>query len=187
MTRPPPRLPEDLCNEVADVLDDLGATRLDPAEWNEVNDHLGRLDAAIRCNPVDPAAVRAELTPLGNSVFRGKVHARLRRPGGTAAIVASTKRTPALPAVGLVCAVILLALGWALGGGVMLVATALFALFVLGIAVAGTRVNAERTEQRRADPATDLATPAPGRTLEMLSAVDSMVGSIRTRAQQPPP
>ena len=80
------------------------------------------------------------------------MHRRFR--GGRArSTLPPTKRTSALPWVGLVCGGLLLAVGGALGGGPVLVGVALLGLFVFGIAMAGSRVTHSRPAASGASPA----------------------------------
>ncbi len=157
-TRPPAGGREPLSADLRRILSDLRRSRLDAGEWAEVAEALDR---------VDPPGSSAEAgdtgatTRLSNLAFQGRVRRRLARDRVEAPAVAPTKSTPALPLVGAVCAVLLLALGWAIGGIVVLTATALLALFVLGVAVAGTHtVTNRRRSSAPADPST-VSPPPP--------------------------
>ena len=93
-----------------------------------------------------------------------------------AAVVTATKQTSALPAVGAVCGVLLCGLGYLIGGGLVLVATAAFGLFIFGVAVAGTRTNAERTEDRlarRASPTREALEPPPVAVVQAIVSIES--------------
>lgn len=146
--------------ELRRILSDLRRSRLDADEWGDVAGALARLDTSSS-GPTEPA------TTLSNLAFRGRVRRRLDRGRVEAPAVAPTKPTPALPIVGGVCAAILLALGWAIGGPVVLAATAFLAVFVLGVAVAGTHTVANR--RRRSAPAdpTTVSPPPPAVAAEL--------------------
>lgn len=154
-------LTADTLAEVHRTLDDLLAARMPAPSWRPVPDQILRLDEAIGSG--DEHATRAALVPLSRAAFEAKVESRLGATRGRAAVVVPTKRTPALPVVGAVCGAILMFLGWQLGGGLVLAATAALALLVLGVAVAGSRTNAERAAARRArtDVAPEQRVPAP--------------------------
>jgi hypothetical protein len=141
-------VPPDLAEEVLRSMTDLRRTRLAATAWPVVAGDLGRLDAAV--DHRDEDAIRAALLPISQAAFEGKVRGRLAGADRTAAFVSVTKKTSALPAVGLVCGGILLLLGYLLGGWLVFLGTAVFALFIFGVAVAGTRTNLDRTEERRA-------------------------------------
>jgi hypothetical protein len=150
-------------DEVRHALDELAVARLPPSTWRSLEGSLRHLADAL--SPGDEVSVRAALVPVSRAVFEAKVRSRLGAPRSGAGIVVPTKRTPALPAVGAVCAAILILLGWQLGGGIVAAATAVLGLLVLVVALAGTRTNAERTAERQARTAApDDRITAPGET-----------------------
>lgn len=155
-------LTEDTRAEARAALDQLALARLPSATWRPLPSHLDQLASALDSG--DESAVRSALVPVSRAVFEAKVRTRLGSHRRSAAAVVPTKRTPALPIVGAVCGGILLFLGWQLGGGLVLAATAALALFIFGVAVAGTRANAERAADRRertAEPDERVAAPEP--------------------------
>lgn len=127
--------------EVRAAIDDLLSARLAPPVWDQLVGDLAAMRRALRTG--DEHAARAALVPLTRAAFESKVRTRLGSRRAPAAVVVPTKRTPALPLVGAVCGVVLMALGWQLGGGLVLAGTGALALLVLGVAVAGMRVGAE--------------------------------------------
>jgi hypothetical protein len=148
-------------DEVRATLDELAAARLPSPTWSSLTGHLDHLGSALAAD--DEVGVRAALVPVNRAAFEAKVRNRLGAPRAGAGIVVPTKKTPALPVVGAICAALLIVLGWQLGGGIVAVATALLGLLVLAVALAGTRTNAERTAARQARSAgTDDRVPAPG-------------------------
>jgi hypothetical protein len=171
-------LPPDLSDDIRRVLADLRQARLPDTTWPAVAGDLGVLAAAVGRS--DPVSVERVLVPLGQVAFEGKVRRRLAGAGNRAAMVTATKRTSSLPAVGVACGGLMLVLGYLIGGTLVLLGTAVFALFILGVAVAGTRTNAERTEDRiarRASPTRQALTPAPGLVVEAISRIDADLSS----------
>jgi hypothetical protein len=134
-----------LDDDIRRTLGEIRAARLQPERWTEVADELDALAAAG-----DDVAVRAALVPLSRVAFEGKVR-RTMPAGGKAASLAPTKQTSALPLVGSVCGGLIMAAGWSIGGGVVLAGAGAFALFILGIAVAGSRVAHSRPRDEVAD------------------------------------
>jgi dienelactone hydrolase len=170
MTR---RLPPPLVDEVRGALRDLRIAELAETAWPAVFGDLGRLGAAVEREDED--SIHRALVPLARIAFEGKVRSRLAAADRRAAVVTATKRTSSLPVVGAVCGVLIMSLGYALGGGLVLLATALFALFIFGVAVAGTRTNAERTEDRRArrsSPTRVALWPAPAAVREAIDQLE---------------
>lgn len=120
------------------LLDELARMRLPPAEWSELGRRLDSLDDA-------------DVGALSQVVFEARVQQRFQ--GGRAASgLPPTKRTSALPWVGLVCAVLLLAVGGALGGGPVLAGVAVLGLLVFVVAMAGSRVTHARPKTRTGAP-----------------------------------
>lgn len=159
-------LTRDTTDEARRALEDLAAARLPAPTWAALPAQLEQLGAALDAR--NEEASRAALVPVSRAVFEAKVRSRLGQHRPRAAAVIPTKRTPALPAVGAVCGAVLLALGWQLGGGLVLAATAALALFIVGVAVAGMQSNADRAAGRRgrtAEPDTRVAAPEPIRAV----------------------
>jgi hypothetical protein len=76
--------------------------------------------------------------------------------------------------------VLLMGLGYLLGGGLVLAGTALFALFIFGVALAGTRTNAERTADRRArraSPTRAALGPPPTAVLDAIERIEASLSS----------
>jgi hypothetical protein len=175
----PGPISEELAEAVGRTLADLRRIQLAATAWPAVAGDLARLEATIsRGN--EPAA-RAALLPLSQAAFEGKVRGRLAGADRRAAFVTASKPTSSLPIVGAVSGAILLVLGYLLGGGVGLALTAAFALFIFGVAVAGTRTNAERTEERRARrvaPTQEVTERAP---VAVLAAIQQIETELRGR------
>lgn len=135
--------------ELARLLDDLARLRLPPTEWDAVQSSLrdigpGEEDVVSRVSQV---------------VFEANVQGRFHG-GRAASTLPPTKQTSALPWVGLLCAFLLLAVGGALGGGVVLLIVAALALGVFVVAFAGSRV-AHRDRSGGDDEPSEPAAPAP--------------------------
>ncbi len=115
--------------ELARLLDDLARLRLPLSDWTSVSDDLG----AIAPDGDDVVQRVSQI------VFEANVQGRFH--GGRAtSTLPPTKQTSALPWVGLLCALLLLAVGGALGGGVVLLIVAALAVGVFVVAFAGSRV-----------------------------------------------
>ena len=164
----------ELTTAVRRALVDLRATHLAATAWPAVAGDLARLDAVL--DHGDESAVRAALLPLSQAAFEGKVRGRLAGADRRAALVTATKPTSSLPAVGAICGALLLLLGYLLGGWLVFAGTAVFALFIFGIAVAGTRTNLDRTEERRAKtlaPTREVTEPAPAVVVEAIRRIEA--------------
>lgn len=135
--------------ELSRLLDDLARLRLPPADWEQVGPSL----AAI-----DPRSVDA-VEAVSQVVFEANVQGRFHG-GRAASTLPPTKQTSALPWVGLVCALVLLAVGGALGGGVVLLIVAALAAGVFVVAFAGSRV-AHRGPKESGPPSDEAPVPAP--------------------------
>jgi hypothetical protein len=156
------QLPADLALEVRRTLHDLGSVRLAPSAWPAVAGDLARLDAAVAQR--DAPGVRAALVPLSQAAFEGKVRGRLAGAGTRTPAVVPTKRSPALPLVGAVCAAAMMLIGYQIGGGAVLAGTAVLALFVFVVALAGTRAartKADAVRERRLAPTAERTDPPP--------------------------
>ncbi len=138
----------DLAASVERAMADLRGARLAATAWPMVAADLARVATAVERQ--DEAAIRATLLPLSQLAYESKVRNRLASADRRAAMVTATKPTRGLPIVGAVCGLIVAGLGYLLGGIPVFLGTLVFALFIFGVAVAGTRTNLERTEDRRA-------------------------------------
>lgn len=154
------------------MLTDLRAARMAATAWPAVAGDLARLAAAL--DRGDAAGAEAALLPIGQATFEGKVRGRLAGAGKSAAMVVATKPTSALPAVGAVSALLLLGIGYLLGGWLVAALAGVFAAFIFGVALAGTRTNRDRVEQRRASlaPSAEPTEPAPRLVLEAIEHID---------------
>lgn len=169
-------LPLDLAREIRRTLADLRAVRLAATAWPAVAGDLGRLDAAVE--RTDDAAVRAALVPVSQAAFEGKVRGRLAAADMPAAMVIATKPTSALPAVGAGSAAILILIGYLLGGPLVAVGASMFALFIFGVAVAGTRTTKDRVDHRRSKglaPTMEPTEPAPTVVAEAISRIEGLL------------
>lgn len=130
---------------VTDLFDELDRMRLAPDDWESVRAELAELDPD-----------RPDETAVTQIVFEARVQQRFHG-GRAASTLPPTKQTSALPWVGLVCAGVLLGVGGALGGGIVLAGVAALGVFVFGIALAGSRVAHRRgtsvDEEPREPPA----------------------------------
>ena len=169
------RVRPETTDEVRAALDELAAAHLPPRAWSNLVGHLRHLGDALAAD--DEVAVRSALVPVSRAVFEAKVRSRLGSSRGTAGIVVPTKQTPALPVVGAICAAILIALGWQLGGGIVAAATAMLGLLVLVVALAGTRTNAEHAAARQA------RTAEPDDRIPVPSEVSGLLAELRARIQ----
>ena len=131
--------------------------------WPAVAGDLARLEAAIARDDLE--AVRGALVPLSQATFEGKVRGRLAAADQPAALVVGTKPTSALPIVGGVSARDPRSSSATCSGGWLVAAvTAVFALFIFGVALAGTQTTKDRIDQRRAKglaPTMEPTEPAP--------------------------
>jgi hypothetical protein len=167
-------LPGGLADEVRRTLHDLRSVRLASQAWVVVAGDVARLDAAVARR--DEAAIRAALVPLSQAAFEGKVRGRLAGTGTHAPAVVPTKRTAALPVVGLLCGALIMGIGYLIGGTLVLAGSALFALFVLGVALAGSRVTASRLPARRIPdvaPTAESVYPPPSVVREAIGGVEA--------------
>lgn len=163
-----------MSSDLCEVLDRLGRSRLTPTEWTRVSDALEQACADAEAGRTDRLeAVTAELS---NTAFGAAVRTRLDRDRTPAPIVVPTKPSRALPVVGAVCGLTLLALGWAMGGQVVLVGTAAFALFILLVAVAGTRSVAARRARVGSVTAERAGQPVPDPLRSQIERVRTTLG-----------
>ena len=171
-----PGLPADLAREVRRTIGDLRRVRLAATAWPAVAGDLARLEAAIARDDLE--AVKVALVPLSQATFEGKVRGRLAAAGQPAAVVVGTKPTSALPVVGVVSAAILIVIGYLLGGWVVAALTAVFALFILGVALAGTHTTKDRLERRARGlaPTAERTEPAPTVVTDAIEQIEGRIG-----------
>lgn len=178
-------LPKDLVREVRQTLADLRVTHLAATAWPVVAGDLGRLSSAVARG--DEEAVRKALVPVTQATFEGKVRGRLAGANRAAAYVATTKPTSALPVVGGVSAVILIGVGYLIGGIPIAVLTALFAAFIAGVAYAGSHSNRARLDRRQAQglaPTKERTEPVPLVVRDAIARIEEQLGP--TKRAEPP-
>jgi hypothetical protein len=171
-----PELPPELAAEVRRTIGDLRAVQLASTAWPAVAGDLARLAAAVERGDSD--AVRASLVPITQATFEGKVRGRLAAADRPAAVVVGTKPASALPIVGALSAALLIVIGYLLGGWPVAVATIALALFVFGVALAGTRTTRDRLAQRRAKglaPTMEPTEPAPTVVTSAIARIEQQV------------
>ena len=175
-----PGLPVELAREVRRTLADLRGVRLAATAWPAVAGDLARLEAAIARDDLD--AVRGALVPLSQATFEGKGRGRLAGSRGRPAVVVGTKPSRALPVVGGVSAIVLVVIGYLLGGLPVAIGTTVLALFIFGVALAGTHTTRERLERRSRTLA-----PSAEPTERPPTVVTDAIGQIERRIGDPPP
>ncbi len=166
-------LPKDVEREARQILTDLRVARLAATAWPVVAGDLARLDGALDHGDVD--AVRAALVPISQATFEGKVRGRLAGANRAAAYVTTTKQTSALPVVGVVCATLLMGVGYLLGGWLVAAGTAVFSVFIFAVAYAGSHNNRERLDRRHAEafsPTKERTEPAPRVVAEAIENIN---------------
>lgn len=170
-------IPDDLALEVRRTLLDLRGVQLASTAWPAVAGDLGKLASAV--DHGDAGAVRAALVPVSQATFEGKVRGRLAAAGGPSAFVAPTKQTSALPAVGAVSALLLVLVGYALGGWLVAAGTVVLGLVILVVAMAGSRSNLQRTAARRASlaPSAESTEPAPRMVAAAITQIETLLAS----------
>lgn len=170
----PTELPKALAHEVRHTLADLRVARLAATAWPVVAGDLGRLAHALEHG--DHESVRKAIVPISQATFEGKVRGRLAGSNRAAAYVAATKPTSALPAVGAASALILIGVGYLLGGWVVAAGTSVFALFIFGVAYAGSHTNSDRVERRQREamaPTMERTEPVPSVVAEAIDRIES--------------
>ena len=170
-------LPPDLAGEVRRTLVDLRRAQLAATAWPVVAGDLARLAVAVE--RMDPNLVRSALVPISQATFEGKVRGRLAGADKAAAMVVATKQTGALPIVGAVSAALLIGIGYLLGGWAVAAATSVLALFIFGVALAGTRTTKDRVEQRRRRglaPTMESTEPVPRVVAAAIAQIESQLG-----------
>jgi hypothetical protein len=171
-----PGLPAELSREVRGTIGDLRRVRLASTAWPAVAGDLARLEAAIARDDLE--AVRVALVPLSQATFEGKVRGRLAAADRPAAVVVGTKPTSALPIVGGLSAVILIVIGYLLGGWLVAAGTAVLALCILGVALAGTHTTRERLERRARGmaPTMERTEPPPTVVTHAIAQIEARLG-----------
>ena len=179
-------LPRDLAREVRQTLKDLRVAHLAGTAWPVVAGDLGRLARALEHGSVD--SVRNALVPIAQATFEGKVRGRLAGANRAAAYVAATKQTSALPAVGVVSALIIVVVGYLLGGWLVAAGSALFAAVIAGIAYTGSHSNLSRLERRHAQafaPTKERTEPAPRVVAEAIDRIESQLPGAEANPRGP--
>jgi hypothetical protein len=169
-------LPSDLGRDVRRTLGDLRRARLAATAWPAVAGDLARLANGVERG--DEAVVRHALVPVSQAAFEGKVRGRLAGADRVAPLVAPTKQTSALPWVGGVSALLLLGIGYLLGGWPVAAVTAVLALGVFVVALAGTHTATDRREQRRAKglaPSMEPTEPAPIVVTDAIARIEDLL------------
>lgn len=169
----PAALPKDLAREARQALADLRVSHLAATAWPVVAGDLARLAHTLEHGEVE--AVRRALVPISQATFEGKVRGRLAGSNRAAAYVNATKQTSALPFVGAVSAGLLMLVGYLLGGWPVAGVTAVFSLFIFGIAFAGTHTNRDRLERRHAQalsPTMERTEPVPSVVAEAIEHIN---------------
>jgi hypothetical protein len=75
---------------------------------------------------------------------------------------------------------VLMVVGYLLGGWPVLVGTMVFALFIFGVAYAGSHTNRDRLEQRHAQafsPTKERTEPAPSVVREAIGKIEQLLSS----------
>lgn len=176
-------LPLDLAREVRQTLKDLRMARLAATAWPVVAGDLGRLCSAVEQS--DDELVRKALVPISQATFEGKVRGRLAGANRAAGYVAATKQTTALPAVGAFSAILLMVVGYLIGGWLVAAGTAVLSLFIFGVAYAGSRSNLERIQRREREtmaPTMERTEPVPSVVAEAITRIEAAL-----RQAKPPP
>lgn len=157
---------------------DLRGVRLAATAWPAVAGDLARLAGAVEHGTAE--LVSAALLPVSQATFEGKVRGRLAAADKPAAMVVATKPTSALPAVGAVSAALLIGIGYLLGGWLVAAITSVFALFIFGVALAGTYTTKDRLEHRRSKglaPTMEPTEPAPIVVAEAIQRIEALLVS----------
>ena len=81
---------------------------------------------------------------------------------------------------------ILIVIGYLLGGWAVAAVTAVFALFIFGVALAGTQTTKDRLEQRRAKglaPTMEPTEPAPTVVTHAIGQIEARAAAVLDRGQ----
>jgi hypothetical protein len=172
-------LEPDLDREIRRTLTDLQQAQLAATAWPVVAGDLARLAVAVERGDAD--LVRASLVPISQATFEGKVRGRLAGADKPAAMVVATKQTSALPVVGAASAALLILIGYQLGGWVVAAATGVLALFIFGVALAGTRTAKDRVDHRRRSkglaPTMEPTEPVPTVIADAIDRIEGLLGA----------
>lgn len=182
----PADLPRGLAREVRQTLADLRVAHLAATAWPVVAGDLGRLDKAVQRG--DDEAVRKALVPIAQATFEGKVRGRLAGANRAAAYVAATKQTSALPVVGVVSAVVLIGVGYLIGGWAIAAGTAVLAAFIAAVAYAGSHSNRARLERRHAEglaPTKERTEPVPRLVREAIERIEEQLRPPKPPVAEP--
>ncbi len=166
---------EDRLAETRRVLTELDGKQFDPVGWTEIEAAAQQLETSLEQD--DDLGIRASTTLLSQALFEAKVRGRFTRDlrgRATAPKLVPTKRTSALPIVGLICGLPILAIGWLLGGGLVLAVAIVFELFILVVAVAGSRMAHQPSG---IDDGSEPPTPPPPELAERLRRLDDLLES----------
>lgn len=158
--------------ELVDAAERLRWVELTAAEWEEIGSAVEQAITDLASDRTD--RLEPVVTKLTNTAFRAQVRDRLGSTHDAPAVV-PTKPSRALPGIGLVCAAMLMALGWALGGMVVLIGTAGFALFIFAVAIAGTRSVANRRAGATPLTSREPVAPVPPPIRDALSRLTTMI------------
>jgi hypothetical protein len=99
--------------------------------------------------------------------------------GGMKAVVWTEIVQATVYLVGGISAVVLIVIGYLLGGWVVAAGTAVLGIFIFGVALAGTRTTKERVEQRRRKglaPTMEPTEPAPRVVTHAIEQIEARVG-----------
>lgn len=159
--------------ETRRVLEELDGKRFDPVGWSEIEAAAQQLEQALQNDEV--VAIKASTTLLSQALFEAKVRGKFTRDlrgRASAPKIAPTKRTSVLPIVGVVCGLPILAIGWMLGGGLVLAFAVAFELFILVIALAGSRLA---HQPDGVDDGAEPPTAPPDAVAERLRRLDDLL------------
>lgn len=163
----------DLFDETRRLLTELDGKRFDPVGWSEVGVAAQHLEEALENREL--VAIKAATRMLSQAMFEANVRGTFTRElRGRQAVpaVVPTKRTSSLPIVGLVCGVPILAIGYLLGGGLLLVLAVIFEVFILVVALAGSRVANRPAD---VDDGAEPPTPPPAEISARLERIEELV------------
>lgn len=171
MTRSP--LEPDARQAILVALDQLEGSTLADSEWRDVTRIAEECVDHIRSG--EREGLDELTTRLSVAGFHAQVGRRLGGPRRASPMVVPAKRSPVLPVVGAVCAMGIGALGFAIGGGIVAAGTVVLALFVFGVALAGTQAANER-RRTHSDDAPD--TPVRPPNADELDALRSLRAEV---------
>lgn len=146
--------------ELSRLLAELPTMSLLPSDWDAIASQLHTV-ADGGGDGIDEAIDR-----LSQLSFEARVQRRFHA-GRASSSLPPTKQTSALPWVGGICAGLLGLVGGSLGGGPVLAGVAVLAVFVFGVALAGSRI-AHRGRGNAAAASGDEPVPAPAPVLVLI-------------------